>query len=67
MDTTLTTLKALPRADDASGVFYPGERSAALAVERAGKGLPVAPKVWRDLTERAAGFGITPPEPVAAG
>ncbi|MFF7365749.1 Ldh family oxidoreductase [Streptomyces sp. NPDC008125] len=67
VDTTLTALKGLPRADDASGVFYPGERSAALAVERSEKGLPVAPKVWRELGERAAGFGITPPEPLAAG
>lgn len=28
---------------------------------------PVAPEVRRDLTERAAEYGITPPEPVAAG
>ncbi|CAL9655577.1 MULTISPECIES: Ldh family oxidoreductase [unclassified Streptomyces] len=61
VDDTLGTLKSLPVADGADGVYYPGERSAALAVERAADGVPVAPKVWRDLTERAAGYGITPP------
>ncbi|MYS77138.1 hypothetical protein GTY88_42955 [Streptomyces sp. SID5926] len=43
------------------GVYCPGERSAARAVERAADGVPVAPKVWRDLTERAGEYGITPP------
>ncbi|MFE6485105.1 Ldh family oxidoreductase [Streptomyces sp. NPDC057757] len=62
VDATLSTLKGLPAADDAAGVFYPGERSAALAVERADKGVPVAPKVWRELTESAEKLGVTPPE-----
>lgn len=58
VDTTLGTLKGLPAADGAEGVFYPGERSAAVAAERAEKGIPVAPKVWRDLTERALELGV---------
>jgi ureidoglycolate dehydrogenase (NAD+) len=62
VDATLSTLKGLPAADDAAGVFYPGERSAAVAVERAEKGVPVAPKVWRELTESAGKLGVTPPE-----
>ncbi|MFD5632803.1 hypothetical protein ACFWJM_01440 [Streptomyces sp. NPDC127077] len=49
-------------ADGARGVFYPGERSASLAAARAGEGVPVAAKVWRELTESAAGFGVTVPE-----
>lgn len=61
VDDTLAALKSLPVADGAEGAYYPGERSAALAVERAADGVPVAPKVWRDLTERAAAYGITPP------
>jgi transcriptional regulator with XRE-family HTH domain len=61
VDATLTTLKHLPAADGAPGVFYPGERSAELAATRTDKGIPVAPKVWRELTESAAKFGITPP------
>lgn len=63
VDATLSTLKVLPAADDAAGVFYPGERSAAVAVERAEKGVPVAPKVWRELIESAEKLGVTPPEP----
>ncbi|SOD90798.1 Ldh family oxidoreductase [Streptomyces sp. Ag109_G2-15] len=61
VDDTLATLKALPVADGADGVFYPGERSASVAEERGAKGVPVAPKVWRELTERAERLGVTPP------
>uniref|UniRef100_A0AAU3GLC4 Ldh family oxidoreductase n=1 Tax=Streptomyces sp. NBC_01401 TaxID=2903854 RepID=A0AAU3GLC4_9ACTN len=66
VDTTLSTLKGLPAADGAPGVFYPGERSAALSEERGHSGVPVAPKVWRDLLERAEALGVVPPKPVAA-
>ncbi|MFJ8539359.1 Ldh family oxidoreductase [Streptomyces sp. NPDC093591] len=62
VDTALSTLKGLPEADDAAGVFYPGERGAAVAEERAAKGVPVAPKVWRELTEHARTLGVTPPQ-----
>ncbi|WP_432186921.1 Ldh family oxidoreductase [Streptomyces sp. Tue6028] len=59
--TTLGTLTSLPPADGAEGVFYPGERSASAAVRRAEEGVPVARKVWRELTLSAERFGITPP------
>lgn len=61
VDETLGTLKGPPLAHGADGVYYPGERSTARDVERAADGVPVAPKVWRDLTERAAPSGIRPP------
>ncbi|MGW1818608.1 Ldh family oxidoreductase [Streptomyces sp. NPDC002125] len=64
VDATLSTLKDLPAAEGASGVFYPGERSAALSAERGRSGVPVAPKVWRDLLERAEALGVVPPDPV---
>ncbi|MFJ8861897.1 Ldh family oxidoreductase [Streptomyces sp. NPDC102451] len=64
VDATLSTLKGLPAADGASGVFYPGERSAALSAERGRSGVPVAPKVWRDLLERAEALGVVPPKAV---
>ncbi|MFJ7073537.1 hypothetical protein [Streptomyces sp. NPDC098781] len=48
-------------ADGAAGVFYPGERSAALAEGRAAEGVPVVPKVWRRLVEDANRLGIAPP------
>ncbi|MFJ1968089.1 Ldh family oxidoreductase [Streptomyces sp. NPDC087903] len=65
VDSTLSTLKGLPAADGGQGVFYPGERSASVAAERAERGIPVAPKVWRELTENAERFGLTPPIPTA--
>lgn len=65
VDTTLGTLKGLPAADGATGVFYPGERSAALSAERGRTGVPVAPKVWRELLAKAEEFGVEPPRPLA--
>ncbi|MFI5572250.1 Ldh family oxidoreductase [Streptomyces sp. NPDC051740] len=67
VDGTLTTLKGLPVADGADGVYYPGERSAAVAAERGERGIPVAPKVWRELNERAAALEVTPPSPAVRG
>ncbi|CAM5558872.1 Ldh family oxidoreductase [Streptomyces aurantiogriseus] len=67
VDATLSTLKGLPAADDAEGVFYPGERSAAVAAGRAEKGIPVAPNVWRDLAERAGKLGVALPASGARG
>lgn len=67
MDDTLTTLKGLPVADGADGVYYPGERSAAVAAERGEQGIPVAPKVWHELNERAAALGATVPAPAVRG
>ncbi|MBE8477268.1 Ldh family oxidoreductase [Streptomyces justiciae] len=58
VDETLTTLKGLPSED---GVYYPGERSAAVAAERGAKGIPVAPKVWKDLIDRAEQLGVPMP------
>jgi ureidoglycolate dehydrogenase (NAD+) len=62
VDDSLDALKGLPAADGAAGVFYPGERSAATAAARAEQGIPVAPKVWRELAEHAARLGVGMPE-----
>jgi ureidoglycolate dehydrogenase (NAD+) len=61
VDATLGTVKGLPPADGVQDVSYPGERSAAVGEERAAKGIPVAPKVWRDLLEAAARADVPPP------
>ncbi|MYW67249.1 Ldh family oxidoreductase [Streptomyces sp. SID8379] len=58
VDTTLGTLKGLPGDE---GVYYPGERSAATADARGAHGIPVAPKVWKQLTEVAAERGVPLP------
>jgi ureidoglycolate dehydrogenase (NAD+) len=62
VDTTLATLKSLPAADPATGAHYPGERGTATAAARGTEGVPVAPKVWRELLEAAGKFGLTPPD-----
>lgn len=65
VDATLDALKGLPVADGADAVYYPGERSASVATERGKRGIPVARKVWRDLTEHAEKLGVA--APVTAG
>ncbi|MFE2067210.1 Ldh family oxidoreductase [Streptomyces sp. NPDC059467] len=62
VDRTLSTLKGLPAADGTGGVFYPGERSAGMAAERGEQGVPVASKVWRELTQRAEKLGVALPD-----
>ncbi|MFK4100511.1 Ldh family oxidoreductase [Streptomyces sp. NPDC019531] len=61
VDATLGTLKGLPVAEGAEGVFYPGERSAGVASARGQKGIPVPRKVWQDLTDRASELGVAVP------
>ncbi|MFE5480951.1 Ldh family oxidoreductase [Streptomyces sp. NPDC056527] len=61
VDATLSTLKTLPPADGSDAAFYPGERSAATAADRTVRGIPVAPKVWKQLTEAAADRGVALP------
>jgi ureidoglycolate dehydrogenase (NAD+) len=64
VDATLGTVQALPPAEGVEAVHYPGERSAAVARERAAKGVPVTPKVWRDLLEAASRLDVPPPATV---
>ncbi|GAA3442673.1 Ldh family oxidoreductase [Planomonospora venezuelensis] len=64
--TTVETLKGLPRADGVDEIFYPGERSAGTAVARAADGIPVGPKVWKELVAAADGLGVKVPGPVTA-
>lgn len=62
VDATLATFKNLPLAAGADGVHYPGERSASVAGRRGAEGVPVTPKVWRELVDRAEGLGVVPPD-----
>lgn len=64
VDMTLDTLKELPVADGSDGVYYPGERSASIAEERGAGGIPVSPKVWKQLTEAAEERGVPLPATV---
>jgi ureidoglycolate dehydrogenase (NAD+) len=61
VDATLDTVKALPRADDAVEVNYPGERSAAVARTRRATGIPVPAKLWDELRAAAEKHGVPMP------
>lgn len=64
VDTTLETLKSLPRADENTDIRYPGESSSATAELRAAQGIPVAPKVWSELHTAAETLGVPIPQPI---
>ncbi|MEU6349124.1 Ldh family oxidoreductase [Streptomyces sp. NPDC047072] len=61
VDSTLSTLKNLPKADDAADVYYPGEHSATVAAERGAEGIPVTPKIWSELIQHAETLGVAVP------
>jgi LDH2 family malate/lactate/ureidoglycolate dehydrogenase len=65
VDATVDAIKALPRADEAREVLVPGERGQRTETERLVSGIPLGPKVWRELTGAASGLGVPVPEPVA--
>ncbi|KHL13412.1 LDH2 family malate/lactate/ureidoglycolate dehydrogenase [Mumia flava] len=60
VDATLDALKSLPTADGVDGIYFPGERSAGVAAERAA-GVPVMPKVWAQLVEAAETLDVALP------
>jgi ureidoglycolate dehydrogenase (NAD+) len=45
-------------------VLVPGERGRRSEAERAASGIPLGPKVWRELTEIAAGLGVKLTAPI---
>jgi LDH2 family malate/lactate/ureidoglycolate dehydrogenase len=64
VDDTVDAIKSLPPADEAREVLVPGERGRRSQAERAASGIPLGPKVWRELSEIAAGLGVDVPVPV---
>ncbi|MGZ4433227.1 MAG: hypothetical protein ACXVW7_06310 [Trebonia sp.] len=46
-------------------MLVPGERGRRSEAERAASGIPLGPKVWRELTEIAAGLAWTSRHPSA--
>jgi LDH2 family malate/lactate/ureidoglycolate dehydrogenase len=61
---TVDAIKSLPPADETREVLVPGERGRRSEAERAASGIPLGPKVWRELTEIAAGLGVVVPAPI---
>lgn len=66
VDATIDAVTALPPSGD-SPVLVPGARGAATFAERTADGVPLPPKIWGEIVEAAERFGVTVPEPVAAG
>jgi LDH2 family malate/lactate/ureidoglycolate dehydrogenase len=64
VDDTVDAIKSLPPADETREVLVPGERGRRSEAERAASGIPLGPKVWRELTEIAAGLGVDVPAPI---
>lgn len=64
VDQTVDAIKSLPPADEASEILVPGERGRRSERERSSAGIPLGPKVWRELTEIATALGVAVPSPL---
>ena len=64
VDDTVDAIKSLPPADEAREVLVPGERGRRSEAARAASGIPLGPRVWRELSEIASGLGVDVPAPV---
>jgi LDH2 family malate/lactate/ureidoglycolate dehydrogenase len=62
IDDTVDAIKALPLTEGTAEILVPGERGFRTAGERAAAGIPLGPKVWRELTEIATSFDIPVPD-----
>jgi LDH2 family malate/lactate/ureidoglycolate dehydrogenase len=65
IDETVDAIKSLPLADGTAEILGPGERGHRTGVERAASGIPLGPKVWRELTEIATALDVTVPTPLS--
>lgn len=61
VEATVSALKGLPVADGVEEIMVPGERSSAVADTRRREGIPIKPKVWADLAEKAATLEVEIP------
>ena len=64
VDETVDAIKSPPPADETHEVLIPGERGRRSERERSSAGIPLGPKVWRELTEIATGLGVDVPAPI---
>jgi LDH2 family malate/lactate/ureidoglycolate dehydrogenase len=61
VDETVDALKALPRAQGADEILFPGERGARVLAERSRDGIPLGQKAWQGLREQAEQLGVPVP------
>ena len=64
VDGTVDAIKSLPPTDETHEILIPGERGRQSERQRSSAGIPLGPKVWRELTEIAAGLGVKVPTPI---
>ena len=64
IDETVDAIKSLPPADGTAEILVPGERGGRTRAERAATGIPLGPKVWRELTEVATALDVPVPAPL---
>ncbi len=65
VDGTVDAIKALPPGDGVAEVLVPGERGYRTEAERRAAGIPLGPKVWRELTGAAGSLGVPVPDPAS--
>jgi LDH2 family malate/lactate/ureidoglycolate dehydrogenase len=65
VDDTIDAIKARPAADGVAEVLVPGERGDRSEAERLATGIPLGPKVWRELTVAAGSLGVPVPDPAS--
>jgi LDH2 family malate/lactate/ureidoglycolate dehydrogenase len=65
IDETVDAIKSRPAADGTAEILVPGERGRRTAAERAARGIPLGPKVWRELSEIATALDVTVPSPLS--
>jgi LDH2 family malate/lactate/ureidoglycolate dehydrogenase len=64
IDDTVDAIKSLPPAAGTTEILVPGERGRRTARDRAAAGIPLGPKVWKELTGIAASLGVAVPDPL---
>jgi LDH2 family malate/lactate/ureidoglycolate dehydrogenase len=65
VDETVDAIKSLPPAAGVSEVLFPGERGRRSESDRRQTGVPLGPKIWRELTSLAETLGVPVPAPAA--
>ena len=63
VDETVDAIKSLPLAEGCDEVLAPGERGHRCELGRRQAGIPLGPKIWRELTGLADGLGVAVPAP----
>jgi LDH2 family malate/lactate/ureidoglycolate dehydrogenase len=65
VDDTVDAIKALPPGDGVAEILVPGERGDRTEAQRRAAGIPLGPKVWRQLAGAASSLGVPVPDPAS--